>query len=320
MPPRPGTYIGTRRCAVCGTFIREGVVCPEHRSDPNGARPRAAAPFRRTVEELPLEDMGIPRAYQRQIREHLVRKIIHDFDADLLGLLVVVRDGDGSLWILDGQHRWLALVELGHRTALCEVLHEVPLARQARIFSERNTRRLAPHPRDAFRADHAANEPDVVAIVRILQRHGYQPPFGTSKASARRFVCVGALREVHGWGLLERTLALIAEAWPDDDLATQAPILTGLGATLRLNPGVPIRDLARRLNRHTANEVLRLARGGHANSRERRLWVHVAGVVVELYNRGRTAAHRLPAPDVPYDATRQWKEGKSSAGPARSAE
>jgi hypothetical protein len=302
-------HAGTRRCALCGTFIRDGVVCPEHRAA-EAANSHSPSLTHRTVEELPLEALSVPRTYQRELREHLVRRIVRDFDPDLLGLLVVVRDREGRLWILDGQHRWLVLVELGHRTALCEVLHDVPLARQARIFSGRNSSRIMPLPRDAFRANYVAKDPQVVAIVDILRRHGYQPPFGASRASASRFVCVGTLREVHAWGQLEPTATLLREAWPADELATQAPILMGLAAVLRLYPQLGACDLVKRLARHSADEVLRLARAEHANSRERRLWVHVAAVVVDLFNHGRTAAHRLDDPQIPYDAARQWKAGR----------
>jgi hypothetical protein len=301
---------GARRCAVCGTFVRQGVVCPEHRmaatADGDDRRPPSS---RRTVEELPLEEMAVPRAYQRELREPLVRRIIREFDPDLLGLLVVVRDSERKLWILDGQHRWMALVGLGYERTLCEVLHGVPLPRQARIFSGRNGRRIAPHPRDAFRADHVGNDRQVVGIMDVLDRHGYQPPFGGARASARRFVCVSALREVHAWGLLEPAVALIRDAWPADELGTQAPILTGLAAVLRLYPQVAPRELGRRLSRHSADEVLRLARAAHANSRERRMWAHVAEVVVDLHNHGRTAANRLAFPQIPYDAAKQWKGG-----------
>src|SRR5262245_47394225 len=101
----------TRRCAICLTFLSDGIVCPSclERS-PGGAGLPAA---RRTVEVLALESLSVPRAYQRDERPHLVRKIIRGFNPDLVGLLVVVRDGDGADWILDGQHRWLALVGLG---------------------------------------------------------------------------------------------------------------------------------------------------------------------------------------------------------------
>ncbi|HXM57232.1 MAG TPA: hypothetical protein VOB72_17665, partial [Candidatus Dormibacteraeota bacterium] len=152
-----------------------------------------------------------------------------------------------------------------------------------------------------------AGDPDVVAIVRTLDRHGYLPPFGSTKAGADRFVCVSGLRLVHSWELLDASVGLIRDAWPRDELATQAPVLLGLAATLRLNQHLAAGELTRRLARHSANEVLRLARAQHANSRERRLWAHVAAVVVELYNHGRTAAHRLPAPLVPYDAVRLWR-------------
>src|SRR5437588_10102307 len=199
-----GLFKGSSRCAVCGTFILSGVVCPEHRSvTASDAEGRPSLALGRTFEYLALESLEVPKSYQRQQRWPLVHKIVRDFDPDLVGVLTVCRDRAGKLWLLDGQHRWLALVDLGHEHAYCEVLHDVPLERQAAIFSGRNSRRIAPHPRDAFRADHAANEPEVVAIVRTLERHGYLPPYGTSKAGARRFVCVSALRLAHSWGLLD---------------------------------------------------------------------------------------------------------------------
>ena len=304
-----GLYAGTHRCAVCGTFIRDGVVCPEHRADTAGGNGHHPTGGRRSVEELPLEAMEVPRAYQRELREPQVRKIIREFDPDLLGLLVVVRDDERKLWILDGQHRWLALVELGYQTALCEVLHEVPLARQAQIFSGRNARRTSLLPRAAFRSDYVGNDPQVRAIVDILDRHGYRRPFTSSRASADRFVCVSALRQAHAWGVLEPAVALIRATWPEDHLATQAPILLGQAATLRLYPQLAPADLARRLGRHSATEVLRLASARHAGSLDRRPWAHVAAAVVDLYNHGRTAVHRLPEPRIPYDAHRQWKGG-----------
>jgi len=60
---------------------------------------------------------------------------------------------------------------------------------------------------------------------------------------------------------------------------------------------------------HVAAAVERVsARARQANSRDRRLWAHVAATLVELYNRGRREVHRLPWSEVPFDAVRQWKE------------
>ena len=307
MAPPVGRFAGVRRCVRCSAFVDEGIVCADCRKVVG-----ELSAVRSTVESLPLESLKVPRAYQRDERPRLVRQIIREFDPDLLGHLVVVRDHDGGHWLLDGQHRWLALVELGYETATCEVLHDVPLERQAGIFSGRNRRRIAPHPRDAFRSDHVARDPDVLVIVSILERYGYQVPFGKNqRGSADCFVCVSTLREVYTWGVLEPTVRLIRDTWPTDILATQAGIVAGLAACLRLYPEIQRPQLHRKLSRHSADEVLRLARVALANNRERRLWVHVAAVVVDLYNRSRTAPHRLDGPVIPYDAARRWKERTS---------
>jgi hypothetical protein len=308
MPAPLGLYKGANRCAVCGTFVRSGVVCPEHRlaaAEP-GARPSLADG--RTIEYLALGELSVPKTYQREERPQLVRKIVREFDPDLVGVLTVCEGPDGELWLLDGQHRWLALVELGYERAYCEILHDRPVERQAAIFSGRNSKRIAPHPRDAFKADHVAREAAAVAIVATLAKHGYLTPFGVHKASARRFVCVSTLREVHAWGLLDPTLAILNEAWPRDEEATQAAVVAGLAAFQKLYPGVARRELVARLLKHSANEVLRLARARQVNTRERRQWVHVAAIVVEQYNHGRRKVHQLEWSGVPLDAARQWKE------------
>jgi hypothetical protein len=295
----------TRRCAVCRAGVSEGIVCTSCLAQRSARNGKPAAP--RTVEELPLESLSVPREYQREERPHLVRRIIREFDPDLVGLLTVVRDRDGQQWLLDGQHRWLALVALGHDSALCEVLHAVPLPRQAEIFSERNGRRLPPHPRDTFRSDYAGRHPDVLAIAAVLLRYGYRLPLGSEKGAADCFVCVSTLREVHAWGLLEPTVGLIHDAWPEDAMATQASIVGGLAACLRLYPTVDRADLRRRLVRHSPDEILRRARVRLANDLDRRLWAHAAHVMVDLYNRGRMARYRLDPPVIPYDAARRWK-------------
>src|SRR5215471_14988217 len=166
------TSIGTRRCARCGTVIAEGMVCRHCQR-----RAHQLGSTSSTTEVLALDSLEVPTAYQREERQHLVRRIIREFDPDLLGHLTVVRDPDGRQWLLDGQHRWLALVELGFETATCEVLHQASLPRQAKIFSGRNGLRVPPGPRDAFKSDYTANDPDVLAIVAILERHGYRVPF-----------------------------------------------------------------------------------------------------------------------------------------------
>ena len=304
-----GLFKGSSRCAVCGTFILSGVVCPEHRSvTASDAEGRPSLALGRTFEYLALESLEVPKSYQRQQRWPLVRKIVRDFDPDLVGVLTVCRDRAGKLWLLDGQHRWLALVDLGHEHAYCEVLHDVPLERQAEIFSGRNSRRIAPHPRDAFRADHVAGEPAAVAILAALARYRYEPPFGPHRASARRFVCVSTLREVHAWGVLDETLAVLNEAWPGDDLATQAAVLAGVAGFLKLYSEVSGRELAPRLLRHSADELLRFVRARLVGTHERRQWVHAAAVVCEWHNHGRRRVHQLAWHEVPADAAKQWKE------------
>ncbi len=301
MPFQSGVF---KRCAVCDAFVREGsVLCPACR---NGSE-RAQASIERTTEWLGLDELEVPKAYQRRQKDRLVRHIVRNFDEAQIGLLTVCRAPDGRLWLLDGQHRWLALCELGRTTAFCEVLHNLSLERQAEVFSGRNRRRIAVDHLDAFRADHVAGKPEAVAVAALLKRHGYSIAFEARRPTADRVVCVTALAEIHAWGVLDRTLAVVRGAWPNDGQATQAPLLQGVAAVLRLYPELDPRHLANGCSRHTVTEVLSRARMRRAAVRDGRPWVHVAAVLVEVHNLGRRV-NRLRRVDIPSGAARDWKE------------
>ncbi len=301
MPFRSGVFT---RCAGCDAFVREGsLLCPACRKGTGQDR----GPIERTTEWLRLDELEVPKAYQRRQKERLVRHIVRNFDEAQIGLLTVCRTPDGKQWLLDGQHRWLALCELGRTTAFCEVLHDLSLERQAEVFSGRNKRRIPVDHLDSFRADQVARKPEAVAIAALLKRHGYSIAFETRKPTADRVICVTALADIHAWGVLDRTLAVVRGAWPSDAQATQAPLLQGVAAVLCLYPGLDPQQLAQSCARLTVTEVLSRARMRRAVVSDGRPWAHVAATLVAVYNRGRREPHRLPSSEVPFDATRQWK-------------
>jgi hypothetical protein len=293
-----------KRCVSCDAFVRDGaVVCPACRRSMD----QAPAAIERTTEWLRLDELEVPKAYQRHQKDRLVRHIVRNYDEAQIGLLTVCRSEDGRQWLLDGQHRWLALCEMGRTTALCEVLHRLSLERQAEVFSGRNKRRIAVDHLDAFRADQVAGKPEAVAIVALLRRHDYAIAFESRRPNADRVICVTALAEIHAWGVLDQTLEAVRGAWSEDGQATQAPLLQGVAAVLRLYPELDPRQLAASCARHTATEVLSRARMRRGAVRDGRPWAHVAAVLVEIHNHGRRA-NRLRPTDIPIGAARDWKE------------
>src|SRR5262249_57387186 len=77
-------------------------------------------------------------------------------------------------------------------------------------------------------------------------------------------VCLTALADIHAWGVLDRTLIVVRSAWPADGQATQAPVLQGVAAVLRLYPELDPRQLVGSCARYTLTEVLsrvRMRRG-----------------------------------------------------------
>lgn len=99
-----------------------------------------------SVEQVPVDRLTVDPAYQRAIDGAASRRIIvgmvRRWDWSLCLPLVVSRRPDGSLLILDGQHRHAGAVERGDIPYLpCVIQSSLDLAGEARVFVELNTKR-----------------------------------------------------------------------------------------------------------------------------------------------------------------------------------
>lgn len=116
---------------------------------PKGVRP--------SLEFRPLGDLHLDDSYQRSIdigpSQKLVRKIAVNWDWGLCQPLIVAKRDDGSLWVVDGQHR-LAAARL--RPDIydlpCVVVHSAAASDEAAMFVALNQQRRPLTALDLFRA------------------------------------------------------------------------------------------------------------------------------------------------------------------------
>lgn len=71
---------------------------------------------------LPISDIKVDIAVQRDLQEHHVQKIVRKFDPTAFGRLMVTQREDGNYYCTDGQHRLRALETLGFDYAPCVVI------------------------------------------------------------------------------------------------------------------------------------------------------------------------------------------------------
>lgn len=202
-----------------------------------------------TTRDLPIHEIGKDPLYQRG-KESNSDQIADDFLREALGTLIVGERIDGSLWVVDGLQRLLAVRKRGDRdTIKAEVFPSRGPEHEALVFryinSPKNRKNLK--PRDLFRAMLAEGNETAWTIKKEVERVGFSLSLsvgGSSKLldASRVIGCINEIWKVvnnpkHG-GLPGLTFAMrvIGSTWMDDREATSFAVLGGL-ATFYANRG-----------------------------------------------------------------------------------
>lgn len=112
--------------------------------------------------------------YQRALSSTHISKIVRDFDERLLGLPVVSIRDNGSVYVIDGQHRIAALEKLGIAQVDCQVLRETTTQAEAEMFVKVNTTKKGLNGVDKFFALLEANNPSAISCRALFERHGWE--------------------------------------------------------------------------------------------------------------------------------------------------
>lgn len=148
---------------------------------PKGERqsigPQIGAPP--SLEQVPISRLSVDPAYQRATDGPASRRIIEGmvkrWDWALAQPLMVARRADGSLWILDGQHRHAGAAARGDIPFLpCVILSSLDHADEARTFVNLNTRRQRLTQGEVFHGMLAAGDPLAVQVQALLDETGWK--------------------------------------------------------------------------------------------------------------------------------------------------
>lgn len=131
--------------------------------------------LRPSLENCRIGDLNIDAEYQRSTEggssQALIRRIAMFWDWSLFHPLALSRRGDGSLWVVDGQHRLAAARLRGDIYDLpCVVSSYASAADEAASFVAMNVQRRPLSALDLFRAAQAASDDQAEAIATLLDR------------------------------------------------------------------------------------------------------------------------------------------------------
>lgn len=189
------------------------------------------------IEWIPLNQLIIEPSAQRPYDVNEARAKADNLNLNLLGVIQVSVRPDGSMAIMDGQHRVGALRLAGYTTELvrCEVSRDLDTAGEAGRFLGLNDYRLV-RAIDKFKVSVTAGEPAAVGVTDILERHGWKVATGTSDGY---FMAVNAALNVYigrgnrdkstGPADLEHVIEAVTLAWGRKPSGVSTYIVGGLG-------------------------------------------------------------------------------------------
>lgn len=182
---------------------------------------------RSEVRRVPIRDLRLDSAYQRDLDMARVRRMVAAWDPRRVGI-ANVSSRAGVLWTIDGQHRVAALLEMGHLFIDAVVHTGMSQAEEADLFVllQRGTKQLTAW--DLFKAETTAGHADVIAVARIVGSAGFR----IDRSSGHGHIgAVGALRRVFALGgepLLALSLSTARTCWSGDRKQLDGQVLEGL--------------------------------------------------------------------------------------------
>lgn len=271
---------------------------------PDRAPARTDAGRRQHLDWLTADRLVTETGYQRVLAVPRVRKIAREFDPDLFGVLLVSARPDGTLAVIDGQHRVMAVRHRGEhdRPLPCLVFHGLTYGDENTIFSETQRRRVAVPPYDLFNSDLERGDPAAVAIARVLAEVGYRlVPTGTRGDGAISSVTgVRHLYATGGEAGLRAALATCAAAWGTQG-GVDGDVLRGVGRFVGRYAGVYDRGRLQQTLALTSPAALRAAGREQQRLNDVDVMSGIARTILRLYNRGLRSRHLDP-----WDAEPGW--------------
>lgn len=266
------------------------------------------APDLRSMRLVRVGDLEVA-AYQRTLQMRRIALYAARFNAAQIGLLEV-SDREGSLWIVDGQHRVALLIRMFGPDVLCPAMvhRKWSYVEEAERFGYVNRHRTAVTALDTYKADREAGVLDVLAIDRIMERHhlrvGDVYTEGVVQSATRLRSCYAR----YGSSMLDSVLDVLnliwgkeREAYSSDVLGATCWVLHTYAAALDVGALIDVT----RSQYYTAKALVaraRSRRGEHGGD----LSMNLAYLLIESYNAQLPKTRRLPMPaDVRPAATKR---------------
>lgn len=249
--------------------------------------------------EVEIDSLKVDEEAQRGLNRKRAKSIADGLIVDALGSIVVSERADGNRYVVDGMHRTEACRIRGLRTIKAEIHYGLTQQQEATLFLIKNRESAKVSTLDEYRVGLTAGDTLCVSVDRVLKEHN----LGLGSSSTNSVGAVSAVLRItkqYGPEILDRTLTVVEAAWGRGKETWDGVILGGVAMFLsRHGDSIDDNELAKKMlkrgmaARWRAEALTRASNGGYNNSGTGSRESQCYQMVVECWNKGRTAANRI---------------------------
>lgn len=236
--------------------------------------------------------------YQQPVKDHVVDKLVREWDPRLLTPLVVSYQ-DGKYNLVDGQHRVCAMRKKNGGkdvTALCRVYRGMTYEEEAELYYKLDRSKGHLRLPNATKAlVESGSNAEVIEIKRLLEDAGFiwaldKPTREPFEIEATRAV-ISAYRMLGG-AAFSRMLRLLAKTWYGTPTSLNASILSGMALFLKTyETEVDDEAFIAQLSAVEPEEIIRLGKMDYSTNKAS---LRYARVIWSKYNCQRRGKRKLP--------------------------
>ena len=120
------------------------------------------------VSFVAIDDLKTDYSYQRALDEKRVKKIAQDFKPEISGVITVSRRKDGSMYVVDGNHRISAMKAIGRKYTEAKIIDGLSQTEEAELFGLLNTSQKKPTFNEVLNASISSGNKEAVAYKELL--------------------------------------------------------------------------------------------------------------------------------------------------------
>jgi hypothetical protein len=235
-------------------------------------------------EKIKPSSIGVDPRFQRDLDETRAKRLSKALNLSRIGHFVVSRRADGSMVVLDGQHRLTAMKMRGiNEPIYCDVWDGLTLPEEAELFLWLNSDRRAVRVFDKFKARLIAQETSAIEIDGIVKKCGLR----IGKAQSSKCVCaIKALEFAHvRHNNLPKTLEVLTR-WSDGDPGVyDGKLIKDVSCFLAQFPEVNLSLLSKQLSPYSPERILnKINRAQGLRTDDGPRWEAACKVLLEIYN------------------------------------